>query len=142
MAYATTARTDLCPFLRKYGVDTYLLVTQAVTASKLANFGVETGKIGTAAVTNAKIADAIIGMGSANDGSTAGKLNAKFQIATTAASNAVVTVPHGLARAAVGYDVIRCDKDSTIYDGSTVFTATNIYIKSTRQSTLLTLRVY
>lgn len=132
MPHTTTARTRFCPLLNDKGVEAYLMATNAIITKDLT----------ASAVTNAKLSDGTIGLGSANDGSTAGKLNAKFQIATTAASNTVVTVPHGLARAAVGYDVIRNNKDSTIYDGSTVFTVTNIYIKSTRQSTLVTLRIY
>jgi hypothetical protein len=118
--------------LNDYGIEAYLMATNAVRQKDIL----------ASAVSNAKISDGTIGLGGAADGSTAGKLNAKDQRFTTAASNTIVTVPSGLSRAPVGYDVIRCNKDAVVYDGSTAFTTSNLYIKATRQSAIVTLRIF
>ena len=110
-------------------VTTTKIGTSAVTTAKIANVKVTTAKLATSAVTNAKIAAAIISLGSATDGAAVGKLNAKYQVLTSATANTTVQVAHGLGRTPVGFVAVKTNKSSTIYDAGVAWTATNIFLK-------------
>ena len=138
MNYGTT--NPFCPFLNDNGVKNSLLVskavntrvlaTNAVTTAKIRDFKISTSKLATSAVTNAKILNANIGMGSANTGSTAGKLNAKYKTFAFAATGTLMQVTHGLGRTPVGHLVIAPSKAGVVYRGSTNYLrATQIYVK-------------
>lgn len=51
-------------------------------------------------------------------------------LSTSATPGTEVAVPHTLKRIPSGYFVLRQDRAGTIYDGSTAFSTTNIYLKS------------
>jgi len=74
------------------------------------------------------------------DGDKAGHLDARYVVYT---SNAVAdtedTIPHALGRVPVGYIPVKQDKAGTIYDGSTAWTTTNIYLKASVASMALTI---
>lgn len=53
-----------------------------------------------------------------------------ISVATSGTPGTEVAVPHTLKRIPTGYLVIRQDKAASVYDGSTTFTKTNIYLKS------------
>jgi len=92
---------------------------------------------------NSDIADAIIGLGTAADGTAAGKLNAKYQVYTSNATpDAEDTIAHGLGRTPVGFIVIDKDKAGDIYDGGTAWTDTNIYLKCAVASVTATVLVF
>ena len=116
--------------IRDFKISTSKLATSAVTTAKIANFKLTTAKLATSAVTNAKILNANIGMGSANTGSTAGKLNAKYKTFAFAATGTLMQVTHGLGRTPVGHLVIAPSKAGVVYRGSTNYLrATQIYVK-------------
>jgi len=138
--------------IANFKITTAKLATSAVTTAKIANNAVTAGKvlagaitnaklganavtaakINANAVTNAKILNAIIGMGNANSGSTAGKLNGIYKTFITNVSNTAVLVTHGLGRTPVGYFVFAPNKAGVVYRGSTNYLrASHVVIKST-----------
>lgn len=61
-------------------------------------------------------------------------------------SNAVAdtedTVPHNLGRIPKGYIVMTADKAGTVYDGTTVFTADNIFLRADVATLIVNLVVF
>lgn len=53
----------------------------------------------------------------------------EFRTVTTAGANTEVVVPHTLGEVPIGRIVLRQDKAGHIYDSTTAWTKTNIYIK-------------
>ena len=134
------ATSPFCPRLNDTGVGNSLLVsksvnsrvlsTNAVTTIKILNYKITTAKLATSAVTNAKVLNANIGMGSANTGSTAGKLNAKYKTFTFTATGTLMQVTHGLGRTPVGYLVLNPSKPGVVYRGSTNYLrTTQLFVK-------------
>lgn len=61
---------------------------------------------------------------------------------TTALANAELEVDHNLKRIPNGYIVVSVDKAACIYDGSSAWTATHIYIKSNAATTAVKLLIF
>ena len=102
----------------------------AITNAKLGANAVTVSKINANAVTNAKILNAIIGLGNANTGSTAGKLNAIYKTLTFTATGTLMQVTHGLGRTPVAYLPLNPSKPGVVYRGSTNYLrATQVYVK-------------
>jgi len=116
-----------CPGIAEHGI----------TATTLATNAIKTRHLTALNVTNAKMANGNIGLGSGNSGSTLGKLNAKYVEFSTAVTDTIVTVPHGLARTPVGYLTIRSNKAAWLYDATAVFNTTNLWVKTPHFGTVV-----
>lgn len=66
----------------------------------------------------------------------------KVSVTSDATPNTEFTVAHTLKRTPIGYFVIRKDKAGDVYDGSTAFDASNIYLKSSVASVTMTLYIF
>lgn len=60
---------------------------------------------------------------------------------SNAVANTEDTVPHGLAVVPIGFIVIRRDKAGVVYDGGTSWTNSNLYLKCSTASTVITMFV-
>lgn len=80
--------------------------------------------------------------GDIQHGDKVGNLDARYVVYT---SNAVAdtedTISHGLGRVPVGYIPAKQDKAGTVYDGTTAWTATHIYLRASAASMALTVMV-
>ena len=73
----------------------------------------------------------------------AGNLSAKYVVFTShAVATTEDTVPHKLGRVPNGYIVVKQDKAGIVYDGTTAWTTTNLYLKSSVASVTWTLMVF
>jgi hypothetical protein len=61
---------------------------------------------------------------------------------SSATPDAENTIAHALKRVPIGFNVISQDKAASFYKGSTAFTATNFYVKSSVASVAATLLVF
>ena len=116
--------------------------TNAITTPKVNASAVTTAKIAANAVTTAKVAAGTLSLGSGTDGATAGDVNAKFQVVTTAGADTIVTVAHGLSRAPTGFLAVDKDKASDVYDDGTAWTTANIYLKFSVATVVATLLIF
>ena len=71
-----------------------------------------------------------VAFGSGNTGAKGENIAGEFRTITTAGANTEVVVPHTLGVIPVGRIVLRQDKAGSLYDSTTAWTTTNIYIKS------------
>ncbi len=69
-------------------------------------------------------------------------LDVQIKTITIAAADTEETVSHTLKRIPAGYLVIGIDKAAIIYDGSTAWTATNLYIKTNTADTTVKLLIF
>jgi len=116
-------------------VATAKIAAGAVSKAKIAALAVSTAKVATGAITNAKVGNGTLSLGSLTDGSNLGKLNAVVQRFTTAASNTIVSVAHGLGRTPVGWIVLWQNKAANLYQGTTAWAgATNARIMMDQQT--------
>jgi len=82
-------------------------------------------------------------IGTAADGTRAGVINGIYQTLTTSGTpDAENTIAHGLGRVPVGYILVKADKAVCVYDGSSAWTATNIYLKANVASAAITLLIF
>ena len=85
----------------------------------------------------------IVGLGTGADNTVAGVLDAKYQvIADTGEANAEITIAHGLSRTPIGYLLIMSDKACILYNGSTAWDATNIYLKCSVATCAVTILIF
>jgi hypothetical protein len=63
----------------------------------------------------------------------------KTTITTSATPGTETAIAHGLKRTPIGYIVLKKDKAAHIYDGSTAFDSSNIYVRSDVASVTVTL---
>jgi hypothetical protein len=81
--------------------------------------------------------------GAIQHGDKVGNLAAKYLVFTSnGAANTEDTILHGLGHIPNGYIVVRQDKSSVVYDSTTAWTSTSIFLKSSAASTAWTLIVY
>lgn len=85
-----------------------------------------------------------ISLGNGLSGYRAGNLDAQYiDVFTPAVADTEFTVPHGLGRKPIGYDVVRKDKAAIVYDSSGGSWGENVlYLKCNVASTTIKLRVY
>ena len=85
-----------------------------------------------------------ISYGGGNSGYRAGNLDAQYiDVFTPSVADTEFTVPHGLGRKPIGYDVVRRDKAAVVYDSSGGSWGSDaIYLKCNVASTTIKLRVY
>jgi hypothetical protein len=63
-------------------------------------------------------------------------------LSTSATPDAENTVAHSLSRVPSGYIVVKRNKAAIVYDGTTTWTKTNIYVKCDVASTAVTLIIF
>lgn len=87
--------------------------------------------------------------GSIDNNDVAGKINGVWKVVTTpATANQEFAVPYtlydinGNQRVARGYIVVRNGNGGVIYDGTTAWTTSNIYLRCTTASNTITLLVF
>jgi hypothetical protein len=85
-----------------------------------------------------------ISLGNGDSGYRAGNLDAQYiDVFTPSVADTEFTVPHGLGRKPIGYDVVRRDKAAIVYDSSGgSWSDTLLYLKCNVASTTIKLRVY
>lgn len=85
-----------------------------------------------------------ISLGNGLSGYRAGNLDAQYiDVFTPAVADTEFTVPHGLGRKPIGYDVVRKDKAAIVYDSSGGSWGDNVlYLKCNVASVTIKLRVY
>lgn len=77
------------------------------------------------------------------NGDKAGNFDAKYLVVTSSGTaNNENTWAHGLKRVPQGYIVVRADKACDVYDGTTPWTTTNIYLKVSVATVALTILVF
>lgn len=87
--------------------------------------------------------DGTLSLGTAANGTTAGKLNAVYVTYTTnATANTADSVTHTLGRVPVGYLEVRCSNSGTLYDGGVAFTSSTISLKCTTASNTVTVLIW
>lgn len=91
----------------------------------------------------ARILNGNLELGTGTDTELGAHVEGQFHVITTDATPGnETTITHNLERAVVGYSVIRRDKAGIIYDGTTAWTTTNIYVKCDVASMTCTLFLY
>jgi hypothetical protein len=81
--------------------------------------------------------------GAINNNDKAGNLAGKYVVFTSnGVANTEDAVSHALGAVPTGYIIVRQDKASLLYTGSTAWTKTTIYLKSSVASTLWTVLVF
>lgn len=81
--------------------------------------------------------------GAIQDDDKAGNLNGVYVVFTSnGVANTEDTVAHNLGRIPVGYIPVRQDKSAILYDGTTTFTATNLYLKSSAATVAWTVLIF
>jgi len=81
--------------------------------------------------------------GSIANNDKAGNLNAVYVVFTSnGTANTEDTVAHPLGRVPLGYIPVRWDKSAVLYDGTTAWTTTNFYLKSSAATVAWTLLVF
>lgn len=85
-----------------------------------------------------------ISFGNGGSGYRAGNIDAQYiDVFTPSVADTEFTVPHGLGRKPIGYDVVRRDKAGIVYDSSGgSWSPTTLYLKCSTASTTIKLRVY
>lgn len=85
-----------------------------------------------------------ISFGNGLSGYRAGNMDAQYiDVFTPSVADTEFTVPHGLGRKPIGYDVVRRDKAAIVYDSSGgSWSDTLLYLKCNTASTTIKLRVY
>jgi hypothetical protein len=85
-----------------------------------------------------------ISLGSGDSGYRAGNIDAQYiDVYTPSVADTEFTVPHGLGRKPIGYDIVRRDKAAIVYDSSGgSWNDTTLYLKCNVASTTVKLRVY
>mgnify|MGYP001559550796 CR=1 FL=1 len=72
-----------------------------------------------------------------------GNLDAVYIVFTSnGTANTEDTIAHKLGRTPISYIPTRQDKSATLYDGTTTFTSTNIYLKSSAATVAWTVIVF
>lgn len=124
-------------------VTTDKIAYRAVTTSKIANDSIKAAKIADNAVRTSEIGNGVITLGSAADGTIAGKLNAKYQVVTsTGLADTEFTVTHQLGRTPVGFLLVKSNKATSVYDSGTAWTDTSIFLKSSAATAEITLIIF
>jgi hypothetical protein len=75
-------------------------------------------------------------------GDKAGNFAGKWVVFTSAGANVENTIAHGLKRIPRGYMVGEADKACSVYDGTTAWTITNIYLKADVATVALKILVF
>lgn len=85
-----------------------------------------------------------ISLGNGDSGYRAGNLDAQYiDVFTPSVADTEFTVPHGLGRKPIGYDVVRRDKAAIVYDSSGgSWSDTLLFLKCNAASATIKLRVY
>lgn len=86
----------------------------------------------------------LISLGTGESGHRAGNLDAQYiDVLTPSVANTEFSVPHGLKRVIIGYDVVRRDRAAHIYDSSYgSWDDQLIFLKCDVASATVRLRVY
>ena len=83
------------------------------------------------------------GISLGNGSGWAGKLDAEFiSYTTNATANTEDAISHNLGRVPVGYIVVKNGNGGVIYNGSTAWTNTTIYLKCTTASNPVTILIF
>ena len=81
--------------------------------------------------------------GAIQNNDKAGNLDAVYCVYTSnGTANTEDTVAHKLGRTPIGYIVTKQDKSAIVYDGTTSFTSTNLYLKTNAATVALTVLVF
>lgn len=81
-----------------------------------------------------------IRFGRGQDGDRGENISGQFQVYTSnGAANTEDTIAHGIGSVPVGYIVIKQDKASNVYLGTTAWTSSNIYLRQSGTSVATTL---
>lgn len=81
--------------------------------------------------------------GAIQDDDKAGNLSAVYVVFTSnAVANTQDTVAHNLGRTPVGYIPVKQDKSAVLYDGTTAFTSSNLYLRSSAATVAWTILVF
>lgn len=81
-----------------------------------------------------------IRFGDGGDGDRGENIHGQFQVYTSNGSaNTEDTIAHTLGSVPIGYIVLKQDKASNVYLGSTAWTSSNIYLKQTGTSVSTTI---
>ena len=85
-----------------------------------------------------------ISLGTGDSGYRAGNIDAQYiDVFTPSVADTEFTVPHGLGRKPIGYEVVRRDKAAIVYDSSGgSWSDSTLYLKCNTASTTIKLRVY
>lgn len=78
--------------------------------------------------------------GTGVDGARGENISGEFQVFTSNASaDTEDTIAHTLGSVPIGFIIINRDKGGVVYDSGTAWTSTNIFLKTTTTSTLVTI---
>jgi len=81
--------------------------------------------------------------GEISDGEDGENLDCQFRLITdSGAANVEFAVTHTLGRIPVGYTVIKNDSNGVIYDGTSTWTTTTIYLRSSAANASMTIMLF